>query len=221
MRKIFNRIVIIALISMTVISGATSCKSKKATARSKAAAEAQYKNKVNDAKNTLNALMSEECTWSLKEKEDKLNTIKSDALKDEELSQLIKKAENYIERERVAAGLEAEKPHVVVAPKTNDNNVSVRAVDKNENTLNVIFDKIASGKDVSASVTEASALFESGKTPVLIIISKNGNVIDYDRPTTIEKYLDYLIDQKVSRNKVYSIKYGANNKINELELIRK
>lgn len=221
MKKIFNRLVIIALMSVIVISGAISCKGKKGTARSKAAAEAQYKNKVNEAKNTLKTLMSDDCTWSLKEKEDKLNTIKSDALKDEELNQLIKEAEKYINRERIAAGLDVDKPHVVIAPKTTDSNVSVKVVDKNENILNTLFDNIASGKDVSSSVTELNALFESKQTPVLIIISKSEKATDYDRPTTIDKYIDYLVDQKVSRNKVYSIQYNDDKKIKVLELIRK
>lgn len=221
MKKIFNRLVIIALMSVIVISGATSCKGKKGTARSKAAIEAQHKNKVNEAKNTLKTLMSDDCTWSLKEKEDKLNTIKSDALKDEELNQLIKEAEKYINRERIAAGLDVDKPHVVIAPKTTDSNVSVKVVDKNENILNTLFDNIASGKDVSSSVTELNALFESKQTPVLIIISKSEKATDYDRPTTIDKYIDYLVDQKVSRNKVYSIQYNDDKKIKVLELIRK
>jgi hypothetical protein len=221
MKKIFNRLVIIALMSVIVIFGATSCKGKKGTTRSKAAAEAQYKNKVNEAKNTLKTLMSDDCTWSLKEKEDKLNTIKSDALKDEELSQLIKEAEKYINRERIAAGLDVDKPHVVIAPKADDSNVSIKVVDKNENILNTLFDNIASGKDVSSSVTELNALFESKQTPVLIIISKSEKATDYDRPTTIDKYIDYLVDQKVSRNKVYSIQYNDDKKIKVLELIRK
>ena len=57
--------------------------------------------------------------------------------------------------------------------------------------------------------------------PVLIIISQSAGFNDYDRPTTIEKYLNYLKDQKVSRNSVHEIKYNANGKINELELIKK
>ena len=57
--------------------------------------------------------------------------------------------------------------------------------------------------------------------PVLIIINQSAGFNDYDRPTTIEKYLNYLKDQKISPNKVHEIKYNANGKINELELIKK
>ena len=64
-------------------------------------------------------------------------------------------------------------------------------------------------------------MFESPNVPVLIIISQNLGFNDYDRPTTIEKYLNYLKDQKISPNRVQEIKYNANGKINELELIKK
>ena len=57
--------------------------------------------------------------------------------------------------------------------------------------------------------------------PVLIIINQSAGFNDYDRPTTIEKYLNYVKDQKKAAEKVYEIKYNANGKINELELIKK
>jgi len=149
-----------------------------------------------------------------------VNTIKSDALHDPELDELIARAEKYIKNERIAAGLDVDKPHVITAnPQTN--NASVQVVETVESKLNSLFDKIANGNDASTNIAEANKMFESNDVPVLIIISKSEKVTDYDRPTTIGKYLDYLKDQKISRNKVYSIKYNENNKINELELIRK
>jgi hypothetical protein len=57
--------------------------------------------------------------------------------------------------------------------------------------------------------------------PVLIIISQAGGFNDYDRPTTIGKYLDYLKDQKVYTNTIEQVKYDSNGKITELELIKK
>ena len=70
-------------------------------------------------------------------------------------------------------------------------------------------------------INETMSLFESPNVPVLIIISQNVGFNDYDRPTTIEKYLNYLKDQKISPNEVHEIKYNDNGKINELELIKK
>src|SRR5688572_20986846 len=56
----------------------------------------------------------------------------------------------------------------------------------------------SSGNTASAnsSINEALALFASPETPVLIVISESGGQKDYDRPTTIKNYLNYLKDQK-------------------------
>jgi hypothetical protein len=65
------------------------------------------------------------------------------------------------------------------------------------------------------------ALFASDDTPVLIIISREGDIVDYDKPTTIRHYLDFLKDQKASRNAVDSYQLDAGGKIKELDLIKK
>lgn len=220
MKNIITKTVLVAFLATALLSGATSCKSKKAAAREKAAAEAQYKSKVNAAKTTLYAILNDETTWSLQEKEAKLNAIKNDRLDDTELNKLIALAEKHIDEERAAAGLDGSTPRVVVVNPNADSG-KAQVTETTASRLNSLFDKIASSNDSSAEIAEAKYMFESMNVPVLIIISKDEHVTDYDRPTTIEKYLNYLKDQKVSRNKVYNIKYGENNKINELELIRK
>jgi len=54
----------------------------------------------------------------------------------------------------------------------------------------------------------------------LIIISKENNIVDYDRPTTIKDYLNYLKDTKNNINKVEKISYDNNGKIREMELLK-
>ena len=91
-------------------------------------------------------------------------------------------------------------------------------------TLERNFASIARSGSVSQAnriISETLGLFESPNTPVLIIIKQNQGFNDYDRPTTIENYLNYLKDQKKATEKVHEIKYNANGKINELELIKK
>ena len=203
-----------------MLSSATGCKSKKAAARAKATAEATQNSKANEAKATLKAIVNGETTWSLQEKEARLNAIKNAGINDAEVSQLIKEAEKRISDERVAAGLDSGKPKVVAAdskPATGTTAVK----ETTETRLNTLFDRIAAGNNVSESMKEAKAMFKSSDVPVLIIISQSAQITDYDRPTTIDKYLEYLKDQKVSRNKVHSVKYDTDNKIEELELIRK
>ena len=65
--------------------------------------------------------------------------------------------------------------------------------------LNTYFASIANSSNATSankSITEALAMFASPSTPVLIVISEEDGQKDYDRPTTIEKYLNYLKDQK-------------------------
>ncbi|MEJ2003941.1 MAG: hypothetical protein P8X57_03035, partial [Cyclobacteriaceae bacterium] len=62
-----------------------------------------------------------------------------------------------------------------------------------ERRLNRYFDAIAASGS-SSSIREAMSLFASPETPVLIVISEQGGVKDYDRPTNISEYLNYLKD---------------------------
>lgn len=87
--------------------------------------------------------------------------------------------------------------------------------------LNQYFSAIASsGTTTSAntSINEALTMFASPETPVLIVISDSGGRKDYDRPTTIKDYLNYLKDQKKNINSISSMKADGDGKITELEL---
>ncbi|HYG01438.1 MAG TPA: nucleoid-structuring protein H-NS [Chryseosolibacter sp.] len=87
--------------------------------------------------------------------------------------------------------------------------------------LDLYFNNIANSSNVSAansSINEAMAMFASPETPVLIVISEEGGQKDYDKPTTIREYLNYLKDTKKSMNKISDIKTDASGKITELEL---
>ena len=87
--------------------------------------------------------------------------------------------------------------------------------------LEEYFASIAKANNTSAantSINEALTLFASPETPVLIVISDSGGVKDYDRPTTIKDYLNYLKDQKKNINTVSDLKTDTAGKITELEL---
>jgi hypothetical protein len=62
--------------------------------------------------------------------------------------------------------------------------------------------------------------FATPDIPVLIIISKAGGFNDYDRPTTISMFLNYLKDKKQYFYKVDAVKHDGLGKITELELIK-
>ena len=197
----------VLLVAFITLGGTTSCKSKKRLARE--AAEAEYKSKVEQAKKDLNAILDDETLWSLEEKEARVQTIKDWNLQNAEVDDLLFQVEKKLARERAQKEEEERnKQQEKAANVTLENN----------------FGSIARANSVSQAnrlINETMDAFESPNVPVLIIIKQNAGFNDYDRPTTIEKYLNYVKDQKKATEKVYEIKYNANGKINELELIKK
>jgi hypothetical protein len=80
---------------------------------------------------------------------------------------------------------------------------------------------VAASRDASSAnlaIREALQQFSSDDAPVLILISQEGDERDYDEPTTIRKYLEYLKDQRKAPDKVINAAYDSNGKIKELEL---
>jgi hypothetical protein len=72
----------------------------------------------------------------------------------------------------------------------------------------------------NSSISEALALFASDQTPVLIVIHESGGQKDYDRPTTIKDYLNYLKDQKKQADKIGNLQFDNSGKITEVELVK-
>ncbi|MFZ6000282.1 MAG: nucleoid-structuring protein H-NS [Bacteroidota bacterium] len=90
-----------------------------------------------------------------------------------------------------------------------------------ETKLQQYFASIASSASVTSannSINEALTLFASPSVPVFIVISEEGGQKDYDRPTNIRDYLNYLKDQKKNINTISDLKTDASGKITELEL---
>ena len=87
--------------------------------------------------------------------------------------------------------------------------------------LNQYFESIARSSNVASansSINEALPLFASPETPVLIVISEENGQKDYDRPTTIRQYLNYLKDTKNNANTISNLQYDNSGKITEVEL---
>lgn len=212
-----QRIGLVLLVAVMALGGTTSCKSKKKLAREQAAAE--YAAKVDQAKKDLNAILYDETSWTLDEKEKRFNTIKSWNLQDEEVLNLLDQVEDKLARDRADAQRKAEEERL---RREEDARLQKEAA-KYSNIENQ-FMAIAGAPDVMTAnekISRALSLFASPDVPVLIIISQAGGFNDYDRPTTIQKYLNYLKDQKSYNNAIEQVKYDGNGKITELELIKK
>lgn len=89
--------------------------------------------------------------------------------------------------------------------------------------LDTYFNAIANSANVNSAngtINEALSLFSSPDTPVLIVISEQNGQKDYDRPTTIRDYLNYLKDTHKSMNKIGNLQFDGSGKITELELVK-
>ena len=201
----------VLLAAFITLGGTTSCKSKKRLA--KEAAEAEYQAKVEQAIADLNAILDDETTWSLEEKEARVQTIKDWNLQNAEVDDLIFQVEKKLARERAQKDEEERR----AAEERERANAADVVLGRNFNGIA----NAASASQANRLINETLGMFESPNVPVLIIIKQNQGFNDYDRPTTIEKYLNYVKDQKKATEKVFEIKYNANGKINELELIKK
>lgn len=94
------------------------------------------------------------------------------------------------------------------------------AAEKLENYFNAV----AAASSVNAanqSIQEALTMFSNQETPVLIVIHEENGIKDYDEPTTIKKYLEYLKDTKKNLNYISDIRMDGSGKVSELELRRK
>ncbi len=214
MLKFSSRFVVIMLIATIAIGGATSCKSKKKLAKEAAAAE--YAAKVEQAKKDLNAIINEETSWTIDEQAARVATIKSYNIDDEEVKGLIVKAEQKIEELRAR---KAEEERLKREEEARQNAAQSEFV-----VLDNSFNAIANAVSYDAAnrkIDETLRQFASPDALVLIIISQEGGVNDYDRPTTISRFLEYLKDKKQYKYKVETLKRDSLGKITELELITK
>jgi hypothetical protein len=168
---------------------------------------------VEQAKKNLMAIINDDGSMSLEEKERLLKETKAMNLNEPEILKMIQEAEEVIAAERAEA--ERLRKEAEAAKKA-----ELSTTEK----LDKYFHEIANASSVDMAnqkINEAVQMFASPQTPVLIIISREGDIVDYDRPTTIRKYLNYLKDQKKNINAIENVGTDENGKIVELELIKK
>ena len=213
MLKQLKNTIILAMIALVTLCGATSCNSSKGMSKK------EYKAAVQQATKDLNAILNDETDWTLEEQLDRINELKKIdfSKKNPEIVEMIERAELKVtnaiaERDRIAEQKRIEEEQ------------RLRELEEQNKPKTAIFDyfnMIAHSKDVTTAnnyIKEALKMFESPDAVVLIRLNNFG---DYDRPTTAVNYLNYLKDQKKVNVKVDNVKYNEDNKITELELIKK
>jgi len=208
MIKRILKITFLLMLALSLGSGVAGCKSKKKLAREQAAAE--YARNVETARQDLLSIINDEGNMSLQQKESKLQRVKDMNINEPEILALIRDAEEVIAAEKEALRKKEEEEK--------------KKAEATSLSLGDYFALVAGASIVEQAnmkINEALKLFASPDSPVLIIISQEGDLKDYDRPTTAKKYLEYLKDQKKNLNEIGNIEYDANGKIKMLELIKK
>lgn len=166
------------------------------------------------AKADLRALLND-TGKSIEQKESELAAIKALNLTDPEVLSLIAQVEEKIAAEKAEAlRLEEERKR---------REAELARANAPENLLKNFFGQISNAPSqaaADANINQALNMFTSPDAPVLTIISMAGNQPDYDRPTTIQKYLEYLKDQKKPADTIENIVFDDNGKIKELELTK-
>ncbi len=192
---------------LAILIGTAGCKSKKpvvvTTPEKKVVKKVDAK--VVQATAALKDILSPSCTKSLAEKEKVLADIKAQNIDDPAVKELIKQAEEKIAQEKEAARIAREKALEAAKP---------------ENKLTSLFSKISNAPTDGAAnqlIGKALNMFTSDQANVLVIINEENGEKDYDRPTKIGKYLNYLKTTKNNINKIEEIKW-AGDKIKTLIL---
>ncbi len=211
-----TRVLMFLLAAIIITSGASSCKSKKKLAREKAAAE--YKMKVEQSKKDLTAMLNGTTNWSLDEQDKRLEVIKSYNIDDPEVNDLISKVESKLSTDRADAERQAEEERL----KREEEKRAMVAASKYQEIDNqlIAIANATNTDDANEQINLILQQFATPDIPVLIIISKAGGFNDYDRPTTISMFLNYLKDKKQYFYKVDAVKHDGLGKITELELIK-
>lgn len=205
-----NTILMIILAASISMGGLSGCKSKKKIAE--ASQKAEKERMIAKAKADLLALLNDEGNLTLEQKEDELARIKSLNIDDAEIQDLIRQVEEKLARDRT-----------VIAEKENEKPMKESEMEM-QSRLSNYFNQIAQASTASAAnqlIDQAMGMFASSDVPVLIIINKSGSLVDYDKPTDIRKYLNYLKDQDKNINDIENLVFNDNGKIAEVELIRK
>lgn len=211
--QLFRSFTLSQLLLLALIGGAavstSGCKAKK---EARAAAQAKA-DRIAEARASLLAIINDNGSMTLEEKERELARIKDMNIDDAEIQDLIARAEAIVAREREAADR--------VAEATGE---SEKAAEEDANTrLENIFEQVSrarSNSDANFRIRDAMNMFASPQTPVLIVISRQGSQVDYDEPNTIRKYLEYLKDTKSQPAAIDELVFDANGKIKEVVLIK-
>jgi len=205
------------LMVVIFLAGGAGCASKKNLTKAPTEDTSENAKKIAQAKEDLLRIINDDGSMSTKDMQQKVNDVRSQNLNDAEVNDLLIQAQMKIDQINKANQQQAKEQQQQAAT----DKMTEEALQRE---LNDIFNKIAaapSDAEADRYIEKYLNLFDSSNTPVLIIVYQDGSTVDYDRPTTILEYMQYLKDQKKSLNEINSIQFNPDRIITELELIKK
>ncbi len=149
-----------------------------------------------------------------------IEEIRSLELTDAALNAALDKNEQFLnEQKNIDAEIERRR-----IEREREENIRKEKQAKVKTDLLSYFNRISQAADIETAnklIEEALTLFDSRNSPVLVIIKKTGSLKEYDRPSSIIRYLEHIKDFKTYENKIENITFSEDNgKISELELIK-
>ena len=153
---------------------------------------------------------------TVEQKRAEWNRIKNLGLNHAEVDEWLAKVDAFLKQEEQRMAEDKAEAERLAAEKEKSKKVFAQVL--------TYFEKIANAPNVEEAnrhIQDALSLFSSAQSPVLIVISTAASGFkDYDRPTTIRKYLDYVKDQRRFERHAEPLKLDEQGKIKELELIK-
>lgn len=197
----------------------TSCKSKKKQAEEQARLEAEAKAKERDAYIAQLNKLTKYPISDMNEWEEKYAAFKDLVFKNPFKGEMsvegsIAKVESFFqaEKERLESLVEETQDVNDYEDPNKELKIEIRE------TFNEIV-QADSYEEANQLINSLLPKFASSETPVLIVIDQEGMDKAYDRPTTAEKFLNYLKDQKRNPYSVLDVLVNRNGKIQSMELL--
>ena len=225
MRKAFRQITQAAIIASLIIgsAGISGCKKKKELAAAQAAEAARIAEQVKEATAILEQIIDDENVENVNSNYTKLNKVVDMKLEDPGVNNLIASAQTKLAADKVKYDALMEQRRLEAEALRKEEAARMK-IENDKKTLNQHFAALTGQKEYEKAnniISNTLPMFANDDVPVLVIISEENGEKDYDKPTTIKKYLEYLKDRKAYKAEVETIVYDESGRIKELELRKK
>jgi hypothetical protein len=225
MKSLFRKITQ-ALIIGTLIFGTASlsgCKKKKELAAAQAAEAARMAEMISEATVILQGILDDKTLDNVDENYALLNKVKDMKLEDPGVLNLIIQVQEKLAKDKAALEAQREAERLKAAELRAAEAAKMK-IENDKRILNQNFEALVGQKDYTKAnniISNTLPMFAGNDVPVLVIIAEENGVKDYDKPTNIKDYMNYLKDRKAYKAVVETVKYDQNGKISELELRKK